>query len=92
VFQTSPANYQAWVAVEQGAPEDFRRHLIKGIGGADDTASASTRIAGSLNFKTKYAPAFPLVAITQTNPGNVASTAQLESAGFAVPCWVFLHP
>ena len=85
VFQTSPANYQAWVAVEQGAPEDFRRRFIKGIGGADDTASASTRIAGSLNFKTKYAPAFPVVAIIHANPGNVTSTAQLESAGFVAP-------
>jgi hypothetical protein len=25
VFQTSPANYHAWVAVEKDAPEDFRR-------------------------------------------------------------------
>jgi len=57
-FQTSPANYQAWVAVEQKASEDFSPRLRKGTG-ADPTASGSTRIAASRNFKPKYAPAFP---------------------------------
>jgi hypothetical protein len=84
VFQTSPANYQAWVAVEAGAPEDFCRRLRKGTG-ADPTASGSTRIAGSVNFKTKYAPAFPRVAITHTNTGNISSMAALEQAGFVTP-------
>jgi len=82
VFQTSPANYQAWVAVEPGAPQDFRRRLIKGIGGVDKTASGSTRIAGSLNFKPDYAPTFPRVEITHTNAGNMTSMAALEQAGF----------
>jgi len=81
VFQTSPANYQAWVAVEKGAPEDFSRRLRKGAG-ADATASGSTRIAGSLNFKTKYAPTFPQVEITHANPGHVTSAAVLDQAGF----------
>ena len=81
VFQTSPANYQAWVAVQPGADEDFSRRLRKGAG-ADATASGSTRIAGSLNFKSKYAPVFPRVDITHTNPGNVTSMAALEQAGF----------
>jgi hypothetical protein len=80
VFQTSPGNYQAWVAVEKDAPEDFSRRLRK-ESGADATASGSTRIAGSLNFKTKYAPAFPRVEITTTNPGNVTTCAELEQAG-----------
>lgn len=81
VFQTSPANYQAWVAVEKEAPEDYSRRLRKGIG-ADASASGSTRIAGSLNFKSKYAPAFPRIEITHKNPGNVISCAKLEDAGF----------
>jgi hypothetical protein len=84
VFQTSPANYQAWVAVEQGAPEDFSRRLRKGAG-ADPTASGSTRIAGSLNWKPKYAPAFPRVEIIHANAGNVTSLAALEQAGFVAP-------
>jgi RepB DNA-primase from phage plasmid len=81
VFQTSPANYQAWVAVEAGAPADFARRLRKGIG-SDLTASGSTRIAGSLNVKPKYAPAFPMVEITQARPGNLTSMAALEQGGF----------
>ncbi|MGH9444132.1 MAG: DNA-primase RepB domain-containing protein [Terriglobia bacterium] len=81
VFQTSPANYQAWVAVEAGADQDFSRRLRKGAG-ADATASGSTRIAGSLNFKAKYAPAFPRVEIIHANAGNLTSMAALEQAGF----------
>lgn len=82
-------NYQGWVAVkdapaEQEAAKDFTRRLRKGSG-ADATASGSTRIAGSLNFKTKYAPEFPRVEITHTNPGNVTTCAALEQAGFVAP-------
>ncbi|MDP9127475.1 MAG: RepB family DNA primase, partial [Pseudomonadota bacterium] len=88
VLETSPGNFQAWVAVEKEASEDFSRRLRKGNGSepfADLSASGATRIAGSRNFKTKYAPAFPLVAITQTNPGNVSNSAMLELAGFVAP-------
>jgi hypothetical protein len=81
VIQTSPGNHQAWVAVDKDAPEDFSRRLRKGAG-ADPTASGSTRIAGSLNFKSKYAPAFPQVDITHVNAGNVTTAAALEKAGF----------
>jgi hypothetical protein len=86
VIRTSPGNYQAWVAVEGIPPEkegakDFARRLRKGAG-ADPTASGSTRASGSWNFKTKYAPAFPLVEITHTNPGNIATTKALDRAGF----------
>jgi RepB DNA-primase from phage plasmid len=84
VFQTSPGNYQAWVAVEKDTPEDFSRRLRKGTG-ADATASGSTRIAGSLNFKAKYAPAYPRVEMTRANAGNVTSMAALEQAGFVAP-------
>jgi hypothetical protein len=83
-IQTSPANYQAWVAVEKDAPEDFARRLRKGLG-ADATASGSTRIAGSRNFKQKYAPTFQRVEIIHANPGNLTSTAELEQAGFVAP-------
>lgn len=84
VFQTSPGNYQAWVAVEKAAKEDFSRRLRKGAG-ADATASGATRIAGSHNFKTKYAPDFPRVEITANHPGNVTNMVALEQAGFVAP-------
>ena len=70
--------------MEKGAPEDFSRRLRKGAG-ADATASGSTRIAGSLNFKGKYAPAFPRVEITHTNAGSVTTMAALEQGGFVAP-------
>ncbi len=84
VIETSPANYQAWVAVEKDAAEDFARRLRKGLG-ADATASGSTRIAGSRNYKQKYAPTFQRVEIIHNNPGNLTSTAELEQRGFVAP-------
>ena len=80
VLETSPGNFQAWVAVKD-APEDLARRLRKGAG-ADPTASGATRISGSLNFKTKYAPEFPLVELSHVNAGNVTTPAALEAAGF----------
>jgi hypothetical protein len=80
VIRTSPGNHQAWIAVKD-APEDFARRLRKGAE-ADPTASGSTRISGSLNFKTKYAPVFPLVEIVYTNAGHIVTAAELEAGGF----------
>src|SRR6202012_2181472 len=71
-LETSPGNFQAWVAQASMPDKDFARRLRKGTG-ADPTASGATRVAGSLNFKSKYASAFPLVTIIQTNAGNVVS-------------------
>ncbi len=80
-LETSPGNYQAWVAIPAGqADKDFARRLRKGAG-ADDTASGATRVAGSLNFKDKYAPDFPTVQIAHSSPGLMANTGQLESMG-----------
>ena len=49
-LQTSPGNFQAWVAMAGFDDNDFGRRLRKGTG-ADPTASGATRLAGSLNFK-----------------------------------------
>jgi len=67
-LQTSPGNFQAWVAIPAGqADKDFARRLRKGAG-ADETASGATRVAGSLNFKEKYAPNFPRVQMAHSSP------------------------
>jgi hypothetical protein len=80
-LETSPGNYQAWVAIPAGgADKDFARRLRKGAG-ADDTASGATRVAGSLNFKDKYAPDFPRAQVAHSAPGLMASPNQLESMG-----------
>jgi hypothetical protein len=83
VLETSPGNFQAWVAVKD-APEDLARRLRKGAG-ADPTASGATRVSGSVNFKTKYAPDFPRVELSQVNAGHVAGVAELAAAGIVAP-------
>src|SRR5689334_23373887 len=66
VLCTSPANYQAWVALSDG-DSDFARRLRKGIG-ADLGASGAVRLAGTRNFKEKHAPVFPVVEIVASAP------------------------
>jgi hypothetical protein len=83
-LETSPGNFQAWVALAGGEDRDFARRLRKGTG-ADATASGATRVAGSLNFKDKYAPHFPYVALHRANPGRLATTAELDRLGLVAP-------
>ncbi len=82
-------NYQAWIAVKDAptdeyAARDFVRR-VKNASDADKTASGSTRIAGSLNFKTDYAPNFPRIEITHMNAGHMTTIPALEKAGFVAP-------
>ena len=79
LLATSAGNYQGWVAVRECVP-DFARRLRQGSG-ADPSASGATRIAGSVNFKRKYAPDFPTVSILETTPHRTASRAELEALG-----------
>ena len=81
VLRTSLGNYQAWVAVADGDAE-FARRLRKGIG-ADLAASGATRVSGSLNFKEKYAPAYPCVETVNANPGKLVTRGDLEALGVA---------
>lgn len=81
-LETSPENYQAWVAMRQ-IDDELAWRLRKGTG-ADPAASGATRIAGSLNFKEKYAPDFPRVKITYTSPGHVVSKETLSQLGLIV--------
>ena len=76
---TSPGNHQAWLAVLECTP-DWVRRLRFGIS-ADANASGATRIAGSLNFKQKYAPQFPRVQLLAAHPGRTSSRAELEGLG-----------
>jgi hypothetical protein len=78
IIETSPGNFQAWAALDEIEDKAFARRLRKGTG-ADATASGATRIAGSLNFKDKYAPDFPRVAIRESRPGYVTSRDELEN-------------
>jgi hypothetical protein len=86
IHATSPGSYQAWIAVS-GVPEgkeafkEFTRRVRRAVGGNDKSASHATRVAGTENFKLKYAPAFPTVTIVETHPGRVMTPEQLEALG-----------
>ena len=78
-LQTSPGNHQAWVAVA-ASPADLARRLRKGSY-ADKSASGATRVAGTVNYKRKYEPNFPLVSVVEARPGHVTTPAALDSLG-----------
>jgi hypothetical protein len=80
-LETSPGNFQAWVAMQSAEDKDFARRLKKGVGGADKTASGATRVAGSINFKEKYAPDFPRVTIHAMQPKRMTTTDELDRLG-----------
>jgi hypothetical protein len=90
IHATSPGNHQAWIAVS-GLPDGkeafkvFMRRVRKAVGGNDKSASGSTRLAGTENFKRKYVPDFPVVSIVETHPGRVVTTGQLETLGLVAP-------
>jgi hypothetical protein len=83
-LETSPGNFQAWLALEGGKDKEFARRVRRGTG-ADATASGATRVAGSLNFKDKYAPDFPRVQIHSAQHGQTTDPAELERLGLVAP-------
>lgn len=89
VLATSVGNHQAWVAVEGGA--DMARRLRRGTG-ADPGASGATRLAGSRNFKPKYAPEFPAVEIVDAAWGRVVGETELVRRGLAAAAGPRLTP
>jgi hypothetical protein len=86
---TSAGNHQAWIAVSglsespRDQVKDFVRRVKKGIG--DKSASGAVRLAGTENFKVKYHPNFPRVAIVEAVPGRTVTTDQLENIGLVSP-------
>lgn len=79
IIETSPSNYQVWVAVENA--NDLICRQLKRALGADDSASGATRIAGSINFKPEYSPDYPTVKIIQINPSRVVGAGDLARSG-----------
>ena len=84
IIQTSPGNHQAWLALPGEHDREFARRVRHGVG-ADLTASGATKIAGSLNFKDKYAPNYPRVTIRDAQPERITSPAELERMGLVAP-------
>ena len=83
ILETSPSNYQAWVTVSD-AGLGITSRLRKGTG-ADLNASGATRVAGTHNFKCKYAPDYPLVRIAAKTAGRVVTLAELERLAVLAP-------
>jgi hypothetical protein len=84
ILETSPGNHQAWAALPGAEDKDLARRLRKGTG-ADATASGATRVAGSVNFKGKYAPSYPRVTIKAAQPGRRTSADELQQLGLVAP-------
>jgi len=83
VLETSPENFQAWVALTDASSETIRR--VKKAAGADLNASGATRLAGSYNFKSKYAPNYPRVRLHSIAPLHAVTVGQLDRAGLVAP-------
>lgn len=83
LLQTSPGNYQAWAAVE-GGDKEFTSRLKRGIG-ADKYVSGAVRMAGTVNYKRKYLPGFPTVALEEAKPGHRVTKNEIERLGLPAP-------
>jgi hypothetical protein len=83
-LETSPGSFQAWLAMAGDDDKEFARRVRRGAK-ADLSASGATRIAGSLNFKDKYAPNFPRVAIHEAHAGCRTTADELERLGLVAP-------
>jgi RepB DNA-primase from phage plasmid len=83
-LETSPGNFQAWVAVDGSPDADFARRLRKGAG-ADPTASGATRVAGTQNYKRKYEPGFPTVQVSTAQNGLTVAADRLLALGLVSP-------
>jgi hypothetical protein len=83
-IETSPGNHQAWLALRGRHDREFARRVRRGAG-TDITASEATKIAGTLNFKVKYAPDYPRVMIRAEYPGRITSIGELERLGIVAP-------
>lgn len=89
ILATSTGNHQARLAVcglsqtIEDEVKDFVRRVKKGI--EDKSASGAVRLAGTENFKLKYHPDFPKVAIAEAVPGRVMTAEQLDALGLVSP-------
>lgn len=79
VLETSPGNFQAWLAAKDAGTDTLRQ--VKKAARADPNASGATRLAGSYNFKAKYAPDYPRVRFSCIAPQRTVTIAELHRAG-----------
>jgi hypothetical protein len=76
-LETSPNNYQAWIAIEGGDIQSARR--LRTDLNADRGASGAVRLAGSRNFKPKHQQInYPQIKVIDKEPGLITDVQQLE--------------
>ena len=94
IVETSPGNYQVWIAVEPIASEEafksLRDRLLRKLKqtGANGGAYGAVRWPGSLNCKPKRQRedgTFPQVRIVQVALGRFTTKKQLHGAGLLAP-------
>lgn len=94
VVETSPQNYQAWIALPLTLSDDervaVRERLLRQLKGtgANGGAYNSVRLPGALNAKEKYKDAgghYPRVRLVSTAPGLIVTPNLLEQAGLLAP-------
>jgi RepB DNA-primase N-terminal domain len=83
VLETSPENFQAWLAVKDADADTARR--VKKAAGADPNASGATRLAGSYNFKTRYAHDYPRVRLWSIAPQRSVTLDELHRVDLVAP-------
>lgn len=83
VVETSPGNYQVWLAIRGSEPGLVSR-LIRGIG-SDSSASRAGRLAGTPNCKPKYDPNFPMVRVFKVESGRFVLSSELQEFLAPVP-------
>ncbi len=86
-FETSPENYQAWLALPADIPKPerdrVRARLLRAVDGADKGASGAMRWPGSINHKPGR-DGFR-VRLVSTSRGRVSTVKELEAAGLLAP-------
>lgn len=75
-LQTSPGNYQAWVAINERNDKDSARRLRKGTA---QMIPPSTRAWPAALSSKKSAPHFPRAEMIYSAPGLIATNSQLEA-------------
>lgn len=95
ITETSPANYQAFVCLPDGATDYARlRRGMNAASEADKGATCAARIAGSVNFKKCHSEAYfhprrqvwtyPRVKLALVASGRTAVQEDLRAAGLLV--------
>jgi hypothetical protein len=91
-IETSPANYQAWLALPSDIGEEMRAcvraRILRSLELADKCASGAMRLPDSFNCKPEHRRSdgsFPRVRLVHQAAGRSVTVIELERAGLLAP-------